>query len=194
MAKKRYSYKFKKSKKYEFKKSLNYEKGKVNLEFVVAVKNNDQGSAGQGFKFFDIDMASTTESPLNVRQLLSASPEFAIYQKMYAYYRVNGILIESVPSACNASTINYKAPVQIQTKFVNTVTYNNALILNPFNYCKQYIKSYLTDYLSFGDNSDHNNLGIISLLVQPTTVTQGYAPIFHLRISIYLSFKKNINV
>lgn len=194
MVKGKVNKKFHTSKKYEFNKTINHEKGKVNIEFVVAVKNNEQGSSGLGYKFFDIDLQSTTDTPLNVRQLLSASPEFAIYQKMYAMYRVNGILIESIPSAVNASTINYKAPVQIQTKFTNSIAYNNSLILNPFEYCKQYVKSYLTEYLSFGDNSDHNNLGIISLLTQATTLTQGYCPIFHIRISIYMSFKKNINI
>ena len=185
---------FKRSKKYEFNKSINYVKGKINFEFQVAVKNNSQGSAGEGYFFWDVDVSSTTASPLNVKQLLSASNEFSNYKNMYTYGKVNGILIESIPSACNASTINYKGPVQIQTSFTSTTSYNNALILNPFQYCKQYIKSYQTDYFNLNNNSDAEPLGFISLLTQPTTLTQGYCPIWTIRISVYMSFKKNNNV
>lgn len=183
-----------KSKKYEFNKNINYVKGKINFEFQVAVKNNSQGSAGEGFYFWDVDVTSTTQSPLNVKQLLSASTEFSHYKNMFTYGKVNGILIESIPSACNASTINYKGPVQIQTSFTSTTSYNNALILNPFQYCKQYIKSYQTDYFNLNNNSDSEPLGFISLLTQPTTLTQGYCPIWTVRISVYMSFKKNNNV
>ena len=185
---------FKRSKKYEFNKSINYVKGKINFEFQVAVKNNSQGSSGEGYYFWDVDVSSTTASPLNVKQLLSASNEFSNYKNMYTYGKVNGILIESIPSACNASTINYKGPVQIQTSFTSTTSYNNALILNPFQYCKQYIKSYQTDYFNLNNNSDAEPLGFISLLTQPTTLTQGYCPIWTIRISVYMSFKKNNNV
>ena len=88
---------FKRSKKYEFNKSINYVKGKINFEFQVAVKNNSQGSAGEGYYFWDVDVSSTTASPLNVKQLLSASNEFSNYKNMYTYGKVNGILIESIP-------------------------------------------------------------------------------------------------
>lgn len=193
MAKKRFSYKFKKSKTYEFKKSINYDKGKVGFEFCVAVK--DQSSAGDGYWFWDVDLSSSTASPLNVRQLLSASNEFKLYEKMYSQYKVNGILVESFPSSWNATgNKQLKTPVQIQTKFTTQTAYNDALILNPFTYCKQYIKSYITKYKSFDDNSDADNLGIINLIQQNSTLMQAQCPIFHVRISIYLSFKKNINV
>ena len=165
MAKKRYSYKFKKSKTYEFRKSINYDKGKVGFEFCVAVKDNS--SSGDGYYFWDVDMGSSTPSPLNVRQLLSASNEFQLYKKMYSYYKVNGILIESFPASWNATgNKQLKSPVQIQTKFTTGVSYNDALILNPFQSCKQYLKSYSNEYVSFDDNSDIHNLGIISLIQQ----------------------------
>ena len=193
MAKKRYRYKFKKSKTYEFKKSINYDKGKVGFEFCVAVK--DQSSAGDGYWFWDVDLSSSTASPLNVRQLLSASNEFQLYKKMYSYYKVNGILVESFPSSWNATgNKQLKTPVQIQTKFTTGVSYNDALILNPFEHCKQYLKSFSTEYVSFDDNSDIHNLGIINLIQQNSTLMQAQCPIFHVRISVYLSFKKNINV
>ena len=182
--KKRYSYKFKKSKKYNMRSTINYVKGKINFEFQVAVKNNSQGSAGEGFYFWDVDVTSTYNSPLSVKQLLSASNEFNAYKAMYNYGKVNGILIESIPSACNASTINYKGPIQIQTTFSSQTSYNNALILNPFNYCKQYVKSFQTDFFNLTNNSDSEPLGFINLLTQPTTLTQGYCPIFTLILTV----------
>lgn len=185
---------FKRSKKYGMNNSINHVKGKIGFEFQVMVKNNSQGSAGQGFYFWDVDITQTYASPLNVKQLLSSSNEFNAYKAMYNYGKVNGILIESIPSACNASTINYKGPIQIQTSYTSQTSFNNALILNPFQYCKQYIKSFQSDYFNLTNNSDSESLGQISLLTQPTTITQGYAPIFTIRISIYMSFKKNINV
>lgn len=197
MAKKKYSYKFRKSKKtYEFKKSINYQKGKVNFEFVVGIKNNDQGTAGLGFTFWDVDIQNDQgRGPLSIRSLLVNSNEFDIYRKMYTYGKVNGILIESIPSAANSSSITYKAPVQIQTSFTNEISYNNALILNPYNYCKQYIKSYETDYWDLHNLTNHEiDHGLISLLAAPTTVTQGYGPLYTLRVSVYMSFKKNSNV
>lgn len=192
MAKKRYRYKFRKSKKYEFKKSINYEKGKIGFEFIVAVK--DGSNQGQGYYFWDIDLTETTASPLNVRQLLSASNEFDVYKKMYSYYKVNGILIESFPSAFNSRSLAYQPPVQIQPKFTTQVSYNDALILNPYQKCSKYVKSYQTEYISFDDNSDHHNLGLITLLFKNTSLMQTQCPIFHIRISLYISFKKNINV
>lgn len=197
MAKKRYRYKFRKYKRtYEFKKSVNYQKGKINFEFVVAIKNNSQGSAGLGYTFWDVDLQNDQgNGPLSIKTLLVQSNEFEIFKNMYTYGRVNGILVESVPSAMNASSITYKAPVQLQTSFTSTISYNNALICNPFNYCKQYVKSYETDYFELHNlNNSSSNHGLVSLLVQPTTVTQGYGPIFHVRITVYMSFKKNSNV
>lgn len=193
MAKKRYRYKFRKSKKYEFKKSINYEKGKIGFEFIVAVK--DGSNQGQGYYFWDVDLTETTASPLNVRQLLSASNEFDVYKKMYSYYKVNGILIESFPAAFNSrNSIAYQPPVQIQTKFTTQTSYNDALILNPYQKCSKYVKSYSNEYISFDDNSDHHNLGNISLIFKNTSLMQIACPIFHIRISLYISFKKNINV
>ena len=185
--KKRYSYRFRKSKKYEFKKSINYEKGKIGFEFVVAVKDTSS-SQGSGYFFWDVDLTSTTASPLNVRQLISASNEFELYKKMYSYYKVNGILIESFPSAFNSRSLSYQAPVQIQPKFTNEVSYNDALILNPYQKCSKYVKSYQTEYISFDDNSDHHNLGILSLLFKNSSATQIQCPVFHIRISIYIFF------
>lgn len=197
MGKKKYSYKFRRYKRsYEFRKSVNYQRGKINFEFVVAVKNNDQGSAGLGFTFWDIDMQNDQgRGPLSMRSLLVQSNEFDLYKKMYTYGKVTGILVESIPSAVNASTINYKAPVQLQTSFTNELSYNNALILNPFNFCKQYIKSYETDWFELHNLVNHEvDHGLVSLLVQPTTLTQGYCPIFHIRLTVYMAFKKNSNV
>lgn len=195
MAKKKY-YKRRSKKTYEFKKSINYQKGKMNFEFCVAIKNNEQGSAGLGYTFWDVDMQNDQgRGPLSIRSLLVQSNEFDLYKKMYTYGKVNGILIESIPCAMNTTTITYKAPVQIQTSFTNEISYNNALICNPFNYCKQYIKSYETDYFDLHNLVNHEiDHGLISLLTAPTTVTQGYGPIYHLRISVYMSFKKNSNV
>ena len=196
MAKKKYSYKFRryKRKKYSTRSSINYVKGKIGFEFVVAVKNGSSGSQGEGYYFWDVDFQSTTASPLMVRQLLSASNEFNSYKDMYTYYKVNGILIESIPAACNSNSINWKTPIQIQTSFTTRTTYNNALILNPYNYCKQYIKSFQSDFQNFDNNSDSESLGVIKLITQQgSTITQSYAPIFTVRISIYMTFKKNIN-
>ncbi len=55
-------------------------------------------------------------------------------------------------------------------------------------------KFYNNEYISFDDISDHHNLGIISIIQQNSTLMQAQCPIFHIRISIYMSFKKNINV
>lgn len=195
MAKRKY-YKRRSKKTYEFKKSINYQKGKINFEFCVAIKNNEGGTQGLGYTFWDVDMQNDQgRGPLSIRSLLVQSNEFDLYQKMFTYGKVNGILIESVPCAMNATTITYKAPVQIQTSFTNQISYNNALICNPFNYCKQFIKSYETDYFELHNLTNHEvDHGLISLLTAPTTVTQGYGPIYHIRLSVYMSFKKNSNV
>ena len=196
MAKKKYRYRFRKSKTYEFKKSINYQKGKINFEFVVAIKNNEGGTQGLGYTFWDVDMQNDQgRGPISIRSILVQSNEFDLYNKMFTYGKVTGILVESVPAACNSTSITFKSPVQIQTSFTNQLSYNNALILNPFNYCKQYIKSYETDWFELHNLVNHEvDHGLISLLTAPTTLLQGYGPIFHLRLSVYMSFKKNSNV
>ena len=53
---------------------------------------------------------------------------------------------------------------------------------------------YETDFFELHNlNNSISDHGLVSLLVQPTTVTQGYGPIFHVRITVYMSFKKNSN-
>ena len=184
---------FKKKVNYSLRNNLNYTKAKITIQLIVAVKNNSQGSQGTGYIFWNNNMEELDDpTKLTLTSYLANSPEFIAYKDMFDYCKLNGIKVESTPGPCNGNnTMNYKGMVQVQTTMLDRIDYNESLILNPFQHCSQYVKSFMKDYCF---TTNLKIPGLIHLYQTSSTLSQSYCPVYLLKITCFFTFKKNSNL
>lgn len=184
---------FKRKPNYSLRSNLNYTKAKITIQLIVAMKNNDQGSQGVGFCFFNNNLQALEDpQKITLTSYLEDVPEYQAYKDMFDYCKLNGIKVESQPGPNNGNnTINYKGMVQIQTTMLDRQDFNESLILNPFQHCSQYVKSYMKDYCY---TTNLKLPGLVHLFATPSTLSQSYCPSFQLKITCYFTFKKNSNL
>lgn len=184
---------FKRKQNYSLRNNLNYTKAKITVQFIVCVKNNDQGSAGIGFVLWNNNMEPLEDpTKITLTSYLQDSPEYIAYKDMFDYVKLNGIKIESIPSAINGNnSITYRGMVQLQTTMLDRVDFNESLILNPFQTTSQYVKSFMKDYCF---TTNLKIPGIIHLYSTSSTLSQVHCPVFLIKATCYFTFKKNSNL
>ena len=171
--------------------SANYFRAKVEASGMITWPTN----AGQPI----LKIVGTEGSCLTFNQLLSSTTYLQTLQSMFSFYRINGILIETVPHAKNQagnSTISGQSPTFLgpraandnQMSFDELKSVNSAILLNPIQQQRKYTKFYgfYGDYLSTS-SSPAVTISIASL----ENNTNAAGPKWDWKATFYLTYKKS---
>lgn len=140
------------------------------------------------------------ESPyVTFNQLLTATTYLESLQNMFSFYRINGVLIETVPHAKNiagTSGVTGQSPTFIAPRAAsdNAISYadlksiNSAILLNPCQQQRKYTKfyGYYGDYLS----TSSAPAGVVAVGALENS-TNSAGPKWDFKVTFYLTYKKS---